>query len=246
MNRNKRIGAIVACGIILAVLLGHFGHAVLAGDQVGDDQPGEGHKPAIAAEDAIPPAANRYALVSTALQAGGPIEDADADTLVRIRGLNPENLPRKFEVLFGPSPADAGPGRGRFTNNDPTWDCVQGYALLRGIRPSGSTQYVKATSDSTTIILHVNDAAGEHRVIVTEAEEGAKVWLVHGGDKPDKPNLTEGHVRIVTIKGGTATLGEPIAIEADPVSCNLVNELVRRADVNYTGGLEPVNCNDLP
>lgn len=204
--------------LVLAVMLARGVHQVSAAEQA---------QAVITKGDESAPSANRYDLEPIPLTANGPVEESRNNKLVRIRGEAPDGQPRQFEVFFGPSPAENAAkmsGKGRFRNSDPTWECVQGYAFMRGIRPSGSTQYVKATSDSTTIIILVNKATGEERVIVTEAKYGAKVWVT-SGDAPAEPNISEGQVIIARIADGVARLDPPKPIAEDAVSVELIGYL---------------------
>ncbi len=170
------------------------------------------------------PSANVYPLNPTPLEANaGTFENSQNNRLVRIRGKSPGGEPREFDVFFGPGESDlatSAPGKGRFTNADPGWQCTQGYAILRGIRPSGSTQYVKASSDSTTIILLVDKSTNEERVMVTQGKD-AKVWAV-GQAEPNAPNILKGQVIVAKISGGIATLASPVDYNTDKVSTDLL------------------------
>lgn len=170
------------------------------------------------------PTAHLYPLQPAPLQANaGAYENSQNNKLVRIRGKTPGGAPREFDVFFGPGESDLltnAPGKGRFTNSDPGWQNAQGYAILRGIRPMGTTQYVKAISDSTTIIILVDKSTSEERIMVTEGAN-AKVWLV-GQAEPAAPNLLKGQVIVAKISGGVATLAAPVDYSTDKVSTDLL------------------------
>lgn len=173
------------------------------------------------------PMANIYELDPVALRANtGPVEKSANNRLVRICGKTPGGEKREFGVFFGPRRADLAalePGKGKFTNSDPGWECTQGYAILRGIRPSGSTQYIKATSSGTTIIILVDKAAGEERIMVTEGVD-AKVWL-KTGTEPASPNLLKGQRILVTITEAGATLSAAVDYTTDDVCIKLLEYL---------------------
>ncbi|MBL8746817.1 MAG: hypothetical protein JNK58_10735 [Phycisphaerae bacterium] len=170
------------------------------------------------------PSANLYPLKADPLQPNlGTLEESENDKLVRIRGKAPNGDPREFDVFFGPREADVGKsifGKGQFKNSDPTWECVQGYALIRGIRPSGSTQYVKATSPSTTLILYVDPEASEERVLLTE---GIHAFVhLQNDPQPMEPNLKPGQVIVVKVANGAATMQPAIDYNTDKVSVDLL------------------------
>lgn len=218
MSWGKTPSGIAGAALALSVMLARGAHQASAEEKA---------QATIAEAQEVAPTANRYDLEPIPLTANGPVVESRNNKLVRIRGAAPDGQPRHFEVFFGPSPAENAAkmnGKGRFRNSDPTWECIQGYAFMRGIRPSGSTQYVKATSDSTTIIILVNEAAGEERVIVTEARSGAKVWLTRG-DAPPEPNISEGQVIIARVADGVARLDPPKPIAEDAVSVELIGYL---------------------
>lgn len=171
--------------------------------------------------------ANIYQLALNPLQPNsGSMEASQGNRLVRIRGEDPNGDVRAFDVFFGPGASERPtnqPGRGRYTNDDPTWQNVQGYAVMRGIRPSGSTQYVKATSNSSTLITLVDRQKGEERVLLTEGKE-AYVHLL-GQPLPIAPNLAKGQVIIVRMVSGTMTIQPAIDYTTDPESVDLLNYL---------------------
>lgn len=183
------------------------------------------------------PTANIYPLDSAPLKANaGTYENSQNNRLVRIRGTAPDGQPREFDVFFGPCESDLPtkqPGRGRFQNADPTWQNVQGYAIMRGIRPSGSTQYVKATSNSTTIITLVDKTTDEERILVTEGH-GAYVHLANQ-PPPIAPNLMKGQVIVVKIENGVATLQPAVDYSTDKVSVDLLAYLERWRGVQDIG-----------
>jgi hypothetical protein len=172
------------------------------------------------------PTARLYALNPQDLEANDSATVPSMNNrLVRVRGTDDTGRERNFDVFFGPTESNAAlrvAGRGRFKNADPQWNCTSGYAILRGWRPFGSGTYIKAVSDSTTLIFLVE--GDEERVIVREGKGGASVYL-DGGPEPGAPNLTEGHVMIARMEGGKPVLGAPVAIKDDPTSVALLDYL---------------------
>lgn len=185
------------------------------------------------------PSADNYPISESPLQPNGAMLKTKHGCLVRIRDVDVKVDPRHFDVFFGPTPADAGKedaGQGRYHNSDPEWENVQGYAIMRGIRPSGSTRYVKATSNSSTLITLVDLATNEERVLLTE---GTVAWVYwKNEEKPDPPNLTVGNVIIIKMVDGTRTIQPQVLIEKDHVSKELLDYLKKTRGARET--LNPI------